>query len=121
MVQEMHNIQDAKSSFDLVKKSFAKRLLTSASNHSHVTSSSIPSSSASKYDTSIIFVHGWALPVRSKYRYNSQQKSCELFEDGEVTGKKTSPEDAHTMMKQKFDDEKFLQSETDSEFVFKMG
>ena len=40
---------------------------------------------------------GWALPVRKNFRFSEKQKKIlyKVFMDGEVSGKKMSPEQVH--------------------------
>ena len=104
MIQGVHSIPKAISSADLVKKSFANRMLMAASSHSHVTSTPVPSSSKVIVPSNQLVSKGWALPVRSTFRFNVRQKTFlfQLFENGEKNGKKESPEDAHMAMRKSF-------------------
>ena len=44
---------------------------------------------------------GWALPIRSTFRFNIKQKKIlyRYFMEGETTGKKFSPEQVHVLMR----------------------
>ena len=69
MLQGLHNIPKAISSFDKVKKSFATCMISSTAAHRVLTSLPI-SESVKQNDTNRIFNHrGWALPVRLSFRF----------------------------------------------------
>ena len=47
------------------------------------------------------YVKGWALPTRSTFRYSMRQKDIlyKLFMEGEVSGKKFSPEQVYLLIR----------------------
>ena len=91
------------SSFDSVKQAFAIRMLSSSTmNHSSLCShpaislSSTPSVGGLT-EHSVFSTKGWALPVRTSFRFKKRQKNFlfKAFADGEHSGKKASPEEEH--------------------------
>ena len=104
MIQRLHSVPKAISSINLVKKSFANRMLMAASSHSHVTSSPVLLSSKVTIVSNQLISQGWALLIRSNFQFNAHQKAFffKLFENGEKTGKKESPEDVHMAMRKSF-------------------
>ena len=96
VLQGLYTVPKSTSSFDKVKQSFASRMLSSTASHSFITSSPLPTSSLNETSNLDQFLKkGWALPIRSNFRYNQKQKLFlfKAFALGEETGKKTSPED----------------------------
>ena len=55
---------------------------------------------------------GWALPVRSTFRYTNQQKSLlrRYFMEGEISGKKMSPEQVHMKMRKDLTPDQYVTS-----------
>ena len=104
MIQGLHAIPKAISSTNLVKKSYANRMLMAASSHSHVTSSPVLLSSRVTIVSNQLISQGWALPIRSNFQFNAQQKAFffKLFENGVKTGKKESPEYVHMAMRKSY-------------------
>ena len=99
------------SSFDSVKQAFAIRMLSSSTmNHSSLCShpaislSSTPSVGGLT-EHSVFSTKGWALPVRTSFRFKKRQKNFlfKAFADGEHSGKKASPEEVHQNMRNFFD------------------
>ena len=83
------------SSFDSVKQAFAIRMLSSTMNHSSLCSSPAisllsTSSVGGLTECSIFSIKGWALPVRTSFRFKKRQKNFlfKAFADGEHSGKK---------------------------------
>lgn len=106
----IHSVPKAASSFDIVKKSFANRMILAAQSNSYLTSSPIASSSTSSGLVIPLFAHqGWGLPVRSTFRFNAAQKTFlfKAFESGEKTGKKESPEEVHLAMRKCFSPDEY--------------
>lgn len=102
LLNGMHRIPKANTSYDHVKMSFANRLLTSSSSHAIQTSTPSRDNRYSNGDQLHDFSdQGWALPKRSNFRFNQVQKNFlfQLFSDGEITGKKHSPEEVHLSMR----------------------
>ena len=75
-----------------------------ASSHSHAASSPVLLSSKVNIVSNQLISQGWALPIRSNFRFNARQKAFlfKLFENREKTGKKESPEDIHMAMRKSF-------------------
>ena len=106
----IHSIPKMASSFDSVKQAFAVCMLSSTMNHSSLCSSpanSLPSTSSvgGLTECNIFSVKGWALPVRTSFRFKKRQKNFlfKAFADGEHSGKKASPEEVHQNTRNFFD------------------
>ena len=106
----IHSIPKMTSSFDSVKQAFASHMLSSTMNHSPLCSSpaiSLPSTSSvgGLTEHNIFSTKGWALPVRTSFRFNKRQNNFlfKAFADGEHSGKKASPEEVHQNMRNFFD------------------
>ena len=90
------------SSFDSVKQAFAIRMLSSSTmspslcSHPAISLSSTPSVGGLT-EHSVFSTKGWALPVRTSFRFKKRQKNFlfKAFADGEHSGKKASPEEEH--------------------------
>ena len=85
------------SSFDSVKQAFTIRILSSTINHSSLCSSPASSLlSASSVggltERNICATKGWALPVRTSFRFKKRKNNFlfKAFADGKQSGKKTS-------------------------------
>ena len=91
-----------------MKKSFVARMIASSAAHSVLTSSPISESvkqNGNNHDgANRIFHIGQALPVRSSFRFNQDQKIFlfKVFKAGEKTGYKSSPEEVHQLMRNSF-------------------
>ena len=79
-------------------------------NHSSLCSSpaiSLPSTSSvgGLTECSIFSIKGWALPVRTSFRFKKRQKNFlfKAFADGEHSAKKANPEEVHQNMRNFFD------------------
>ena len=86
---------ETRTSMDTVKGMFVEKM-KSLSGVRSSTSSNVESVSASsnKY-MKMLQTEGWALPVRSNFRFSLEQKNIlyKCFTDGEKTGNKVSPEE----------------------------
>ena len=75
MIIGNHTFPAVNSSYNKVKMAFAGRLLDGASAQSHMITSTLCSSPLiSQSSLSEFKIKGWAMPVRSKFRYSEAQK-----------------------------------------------
>ena len=56
---------------------------------------------------------GWALPVKRKTKFSQKQRTMlfDLFMQGEKSGKKVSPKQAHLMLRKKLDPDNYVTSQ----------
>ena len=56
---------------------------------------------------------GWALPVKKKTKFSQKQRTMlfEMFMQGEESGKKVSPEQAHLMLRKKLEPDEYVTSQ----------
>ena len=108
----IHSIPKMKSSFDSVKQAFAIRMMLSSSTMNHSSLCSHPAISLSSTPSvggltehSVFSTKGWALPVRTSFRFKKRQKNFlfKAFADGEHSGEKASPEEVNQSMRKFFD------------------
>ena len=93
MMSGRHIISTLKSGMDNVRQSFIMKLQVQSNLHSYKPNSQQEVFEEECSDISK-YVKGWALPTRSTFRYSMRQKDTlyKLFMEGEVSGKKFSPE-----------------------------
>ena len=109
--QGIHSIPKMTSSFDSVKQAFAICMLSSSTiNHSSLCSHPATSLSSNPSvggltEHSVFSTKGWALPVRTSFRFKKRQKNFlfKAFADGEHSGEKASPEEVNQSMRKFFD------------------
>ena len=117
MISGTHNVSQILSGFDKVKQSFINRVKKSSNLHSL----SLPSCSnvssviniEGKIDVNPFNSIGWALPVRSNFRFSSKQKKIlfKYFIDGEESGKKFSPEQVHLLLRKDLPIDEYVTSQ----------
>ena len=122
---EQHNLEGRhiysapeKGGMDRVKKSYASRMKLSSQLHALL----YFSSNESEYDLdsacqissamSIFKETGWALSVRSNFRYTCKHKKVlyNIFIEGEIKGKKMSPEQVEKILRQKLQVSEYVTS-----------
>ena len=108
LLSENHQSFDIVSGMDQVRNCFFTKMKSSSQLHMPILNSNIEVSDQSfqytiQSTTSMQFFSnpGWALPVRSKFRYNYRQKKLlyKYFMEGEVTGKKKNPEEVEKLLR----------------------
>ena len=97
-----HKSIETRTSMDAMKGMFVEKM-KSLSGVRSSTSSNVETVSASsnKY-MKMLQTEGWALPVRSNFRFSLEQKNIlyKCFMDGEKTGNKMSPEEAEHIIRE---------------------
>jgi len=96
LLSDRHTTVKAQSSMDFVKSSYLHKMKISSMIHlpSHKASDFATTSLKDARSNSLSFAkvskEGWALPVRSNFKFNSAQKKIlyNLFTTGEKTGRK---------------------------------
>ena len=100
MMSGRHIISTLKSGMDNVKQSFIMKMQVQSNLHSYKPNSQQEVFEEECSDISK-YVKGWALPTRNTFRYSMRQKDIlyKLFMEGEVSGKKFSPEQVHLLIR----------------------
>jgi hypothetical protein len=119
LLSDQHTAVEVQTPMDLVRSSYLQKMKCSSMLH-------LPSQEASDIATidlekaktsSPSFVEvskeGWALPVRSNFRFSQYQKKIlyKLFLTGEETGRKVSPEDAEMEIRKQLDVSQYVTSQ----------
>ena len=108
LLSELHVFPQKRSSMDFVRSSFVEKLKATSQLFTETTN--LETDIATQTLTQLTEVtpmmtritdRGWALPQRQFFRYNYEQKKMlyDLFMEGERTGKKKSPDEAHMLIR----------------------
>ena len=104
MLGENHHITEKRTDMDKVKGMFVEKMkslsqVRSAEHFAHTETIEGPSSSKIM---SLFNKTGWAIPIRSNFRFSFAQKDIlyKLFMDGETSGNKVLPADAAKVIRQ---------------------
>ena len=112
-----HSIINAHSSMDQVKSGFVRRMKCSMSNHATQTYGQCSKSmltmadACNKVDEMSQFnKEGWALPLRSNFRFTAVQKKLlyEIFIRGEKGGKKSTAEQSSLLIRHKLKPDEYV-------------
>ena len=110
-----HQIITERGAMDTVKKAFIskmKAISTPAINSSdaHIADIDLTFACTEVPLMSIFSTPGWALPVRSNFRYSYEQKKFlyDSFKEGEISGKNMSPELVHLKMRKDFSTSQYV-------------
>lgn len=108
-----HEFTKECGALDTVKKMFVSKMKSLSSSHEVYTSE--PKTVLTSISTEVPMMSrfseaGWALPIRSNFRYSYKQKKYlyNQFMEGEISGKKKSPEQVHLDMRKDFDVEEYV-------------
>ena len=107
---ESHTSVSLNSSLDNVKASFVKKMKVSSTSHQvAATKLNISDMSLSAAVKSVplfaeVTTQGWAIPTVSTFRYSYPQKKFlyDIFMDGQISGKKSSPDEVELSVRQHF-------------------
>lgn len=112
-----HSTINAHSSMDQVKSGFVRRMKGSISNHTSGTHGQCSKSLLGMNDVckeveemSQFGKEGWALPVRSNFRFTPLQKQLlyEIFIKGEKDGKKSTAEQSSLLIRKKLRPDEYV-------------
>ena len=102
MISGQHNVPTGASSMDHLKQRYVNKMKMSKPNALSTVSGQLLSSEKAHFveyhDQLCIFTKPrWVLPMRKDFRFSEKQKKIlyKVFVDGEVSGKKMSPEQVH--------------------------
>ena len=100
----LHSFPKELSSMDKIRSPFVGRMKATTELHQSSASSTSSESVAQPSGSQIMKMfkqQGWALPVRSNFRYSAKQKVLlyKYFVEGEESGKKMSPEQVHLLLR----------------------
>ena len=115
MLAEVHQLTEKRTDMDMVKGLFVEKMkslseVRSSDHSTSVETINVNSSNKIKLMESKISTPGWAIPVRSNFRFSHTQKVIlyNLFMDGEKTGNKVSSEDAASIIRQRLTTEEYV-------------
>ena len=118
MISGQHNVQTVGSSTDHVKQCYVNKMKMSKPNALSTVSGQLMSSKKAHLveypDQLRIFAKpGWVLPVRKNFRFSENQKKIlyTVFMDGEVYGKKMSPEQVHLELRKVLSPSEYVSSQ----------
>ena len=114
MLSGLHNVANSTSWLDQVRKSFVQKMKITSQLHMPVISRAEEKVIETVPDCMKVFEsQGWALPIRSKFRFSKQQKSLlyGYFIDGEESGKKMSPEQVHLLLRKDLSPDQYVTSQ----------
>ena len=102
MISGQYNVPTGASSMDHLKQRYVNKMKMSKPNALSTVSGQLLSSEKAHFveypDQLCIFTKPrWVLPMRKDFRFSEKQKKIlyKVFVDGEVSGKKMSPEQVH--------------------------
>ena len=120
MLAGIHHSLQITSAMDKVKKSFISRMKSSSQLHLPIPRDILTVSDVSlktaceQFPIMSLFQEvGWALPIRSTFRFSYAQ-SCVLYKyfmEGEQTGKKMSPDQVEKLLHKDFDHHQYVTSQ----------
>nr|XP_047142873.1 uncharacterized protein LOC124817114 [Hydra vulgaris] len=114
MLSGLHTVPKSLTSLDKVRNSFVHKMKITSQLNMPISSSS---NSASVKDKShcmnIFLLQGWALPVRSSFRFSNQQKELlyKYFIRGEESGNKMSLEQVHMQLRRELPPDQYVTSQ----------
>ena len=116
LLTEKHTISCKVSIIDQVKESFIHRMKEISSLASLNNLNDIPAKSPRNNSETMMqyfSTMGWALPVKRKTKFSQKQRTMlfDLFKQGEKSGKKVSPKQAHLMLRKKLDPDNYVTSQ----------
>ena len=116
MLSGLHIIPQELSSMDKVRKTFVEKMKSTSQLHTMPTSTCVNSTYIDANDATCMSTfkeQGWALPVRSSFRFSDKQKQLlyGYFIHGEEAGKKMSPEQVHLLLRKKLSTDEYVTSQ----------
>ena len=112
VLSNQYNFSTIKSGMDKVKMSFINHMKKSSN---AVTPFTVEPRSVQQKTNEISCLNqfsetGWALPVRQKFRFSSNQKKTlyKYFIDGETSGKKFSAQQVHLLIRRELDVDEYV-------------
>ena len=119
LLSEQHVVTIRRSSMDIARSSFIRKMKVSSQLHTEHVHLGIDVSETKLADAieetpllRRISEQGWALPRRKTFRYSYEQKKIlyDIFMDGEKTGKKKSPDEAERLLRTKLKPKEYVTS-----------
>ncbi|XP_065683385.1 uncharacterized protein LOC124814016 [Hydra vulgaris] len=114
MLSGLHTVPKSLTSLDKVRNSFVNKMKITSQLNMPISSSSNSASVKDKpHCMNIFLLQGWALPVRSSFRFSNQQKELlyKYFIRGEESGNKMSPEQVHMQLRRELPPDQYVTSQ----------
>ncbi|XP_065670094.1 uncharacterized protein LOC136088903 isoform X2 [Hydra vulgaris] len=114
MLSGLHTVPKSLTSLDKVRNSFVHKMKITSQLNMPISSSSNSASVKDKpHCMNIFLLQGWALPVRSSFRFSNQQKELlhKYFIRGEESGNKMSPEQVHMQLRRELPPDQYVTSQ----------
>ena len=118
MISSQQNVPTVASSMDHVKQCYVNKMKMSKPNALSTVSGQLKSSKKAHLvecpdQLCISTKPGWALPVRKNFRFSEKQKKIlhKVFMNGEVSGKKISPEQLHLELRKVLTPSEYVSSQ----------
>ncbi|XP_047126302.2 uncharacterized protein LOC100212395 [Hydra vulgaris] len=114
MLSGLHTVAKSLTSLDKVRNSFVHKMKITSQLDMPISSSSNSASVKDKpHCMNIFLLQGWALPVRSSFRFSNQQKELlyKYFIRGEESGNKMSPEQVHMQLRRELPPDQYVTSQ----------